>query len=146
MTPGPPASRLPLVARRYGLGVVLVLVSIVARMATVPTSSVRVGYLVFYPAVVITAWYGGLLPGLLTTGLAALAIMYFWIPPTYSLRIADPNDVVTMVVFVAIGIVVSALSEKVRQAIQHTEWHAARLDREIRERVKAQATVTSLAR
>lgn len=48
----------------------------------------------FFPfviAVTLSAWYGGLTPGLLSTVIGALAAIFFFVPPYYSLTISDPR-------------------------------------------------------
>ena len=48
----------------------------------------------FFPfviAVTVSAWYGGLKPGLLSTALGALAAIFFFVPPHYTLNISDPR-------------------------------------------------------
>ena len=61
-----PASRLPGLLFRYTLR---------------DAFGVKVPYLQFYPAIIFSAWHGGLWPGLLATGLSALGAMYFFLPP-----------------------------------------------------------------
>ena len=46
---------------------------------------------IFFPfviAVTVSAWYGGLRPGLLATVLGAVFAVFFFVPPYYSLGIA----------------------------------------------------------
>jgi K+-sensing histidine kinase KdpD len=49
-----------------------------------PTSSP-----LFLAAVVVSAWYGGLGPGLLATALGLLGKAYFFMSPTRSLQVED---------------------------------------------------------
>jgi PAS domain S-box-containing protein len=71
----------------------------------------RLPLLTFFPAVALAAWLGGLRPGLVTTLLCALAAAYLWFPPTHSLRGKEPADLVALALFVAIGVLLSALNE-----------------------------------
>ena len=43
----------------------------------------------------LSAWYGGLGPGLLATGLGALAVDYFFEHPAYELGISNPDTLAT---------------------------------------------------
>lgn len=54
----------------------------------------------FFVAVMVSAWYGGLGPGLLATLLSTLAINYFYVEPTYSFSINNWSYVVRSGVFV----------------------------------------------
>src|SRR5260370_25076910 len=65
----------------------------------------------FSPAVPLSAWVGGLGPGLVTTGLCALSAVYFWIPPTHSFLIGTFGDRVSLAGFLFIGAAISALNE-----------------------------------
>jgi PAS domain S-box-containing protein len=71
----------------------------------------RLPLLTFFPAVALAAWLGGLRPGLVTTLLCALAGAYLWFPPTHSLRGKEPADLIALALFVAIGVLLSALNE-----------------------------------
>jgi len=66
-------------------------------------------YLFFIPAVIFIAWYGGWGPALTATTLAALSGAYF-LPPPYSLSIADPNDILRLVLFVLMALSISTFA------------------------------------
>jgi PAS domain S-box-containing protein len=68
-------------------------------------------YLIFHPAILLAAWVGGLGPGLLTTGLCALAATYFWMPPFHAVWIGSGADRVAILTFLGIGLAISVLSE-----------------------------------
>jgi K+-sensing histidine kinase KdpD len=55
----------------------------------------NVPYLQFFPAILIAAWYGGLGPGMLATGLSALAAMYIFLPPA-GLAVSGISDVLSL--------------------------------------------------
>jgi PAS domain S-box-containing protein len=76
---------------------------------------VTVPYIQFYPAIIVAAWYGGAGPGVIATGLSALAAMYFFLPPA-GFAVGDSADVLALAVFVATGVVISLLNHRVRQA------------------------------
>ena len=69
----------------------------------------------FFAAVALSAWYGGLLPGLLATLLAGLASAFFLFEPIYSLRIGW-DDVIRVAVFTLVATVVGVLQEASRQS------------------------------
>lgn len=70
----------------------------------------------FLAAVVVSAWYGGLGPGLVTTGIAVLAKLYFFMPPTGSLLVDDVATVLYLVVFVLVAVLISSLTGALRRA------------------------------
>jgi len=70
-----------------------------------------VPFLMFVPAIVLSAWAGGFWPGMATTVLSALLANYFWLPPFHSFRLATGRELIAFVIFIAIGATICALSE-----------------------------------
>ena len=54
-------------------------------------------------------------PGIMTTVVCALTANYFWISPTHSFLVGDPGDLIALVLFAAIGTLISALNEAWRR-------------------------------
>lgn len=79
----------------------------------------------FYPAIMVTAWFGGLWPGLVATGLAVAFVQYLWLAPIRSVQAQTPGDLVALVLFGCIGLVMSVLSESMHRAVRRE--HAARV-------------------
>ncbi|MGF2035766.1 MAG: PAS domain S-box protein [Nostoc sp. CmiVER01] len=75
----------------------------------------------FFAAVMVSAWYGGLGPGLLTTVLSTLAVNYLFFQPVYSLNIININFLVPLVVFMLTAGLISLLNESRRTAQQKAE-------------------------
>src|ERR1700720_2890295 len=96
---------------RYAVAVACAVAAVLARMSLASVWGLTFPYLTFYPAVLLSAWVGGLGPGLVTTGLCALAAVYFWISPTHSFLIDTLGDRVSLVGFLFIGAAISALNE-----------------------------------
>jgi PAS domain S-box-containing protein len=115
---------------RYALAVLIVGIATLIQAVLPPT----LPSVVSYPAVFLAAWLGGLGPGLLATFLSALAIAYY-LPPDFSLAIADPRDQLDLVVFVVLsGALVLGLVrlrqalDAREQALRAAEETSARLD------------------
>jgi PAS domain S-box-containing protein len=70
-----------------------------------------VPFLMFVPAIVLSAWAGGFWPGMATTVVSAILANYFWLPPFYSFRLATGRELIALVIFIAIGAMICALSE-----------------------------------
>ncbi|MHC0061949.1 PAS domain S-box protein [Nostoc sp. UIC 10890] len=75
----------------------------------------------FFAAVMVSAWYGGLGPGLLATVLSTLAINYFFFKPLYPQNITNLNIVIPLVVFMLTAGLISWLNESRRIAQQQAE-------------------------
>jgi signal transduction histidine kinase len=70
--------------------------------------------LLFYPAVLVAAWFGGLAPGALAVLLSSIAIAYWFLPPLSGFEAGD--DVLDMAVFIAMGLTVAALMARTRES------------------------------
>ena len=63
-------------------------------------------------AVVVTALLGGLWPALLSAVIGSALLNYFFIPPLYTLRVSQSHNVLTLVVFVLVAALVSAVVQR----------------------------------
>ncbi len=102
---------------RYGLAVALVAASFLLRLAL--TACVGPGlptYITFYPAVMVAALLGGLGPGLLATGLAALAAAHWIVFPSWDLPANNLRDSVGLGLFSVLGAGMSVVAELYRRA------------------------------
>ncbi len=70
--------------------------------------------LVFLTAVLASAVMGGLLPSLFAAALSVLAFNFFFLPPLYTLVIADRENVVTLFFFAIVAVIASNLTAAVR--------------------------------
>lgn len=66
---------------RYGVAILVVGVALGIKLLLDPLIPQDVPFLLIFGAVMVSAWYGGLGPGLLTTVLAGLATGYFFLLP-----------------------------------------------------------------
>jgi two-component system sensor histidine kinase KdpD len=74
--------------------------------------------LVLLVAVLASAVVYGLLPSLVAGLICALAYNFFFLPPLYSFTISDPENIVTLLVFLLVASIASNLTARVRsQAI-----------------------------
>src|SRR5205823_1791674 len=83
---------------------------------------------------------------LLTTLLSALAMDYFWLPPTFAFGMREPGDLIGFVLFLGVGLLVSALNARLLQAQRDAEAAAAELRREVDERRTAEEAAAKLAK
>ncbi|MFN6530348.1 PAS domain S-box protein [Nostoc sp. ChiSLP03a] len=75
----------------------------------------------FFAAVMVSAWYGGLGPGLLATLLSTFAVNYFFFKPLHGQNITNLNIVVPLVVFMLTAGLISWLNESRRTAQRQAE-------------------------
>ncbi|MBD2437918.1 PAS domain S-box protein [Nostoc sp. FACHB-110] len=81
----------------------------------------------FFAAVVVSSWYGGLAPGLFATVLAVLLNNYFFIPPIYSLLPNTWTDILQLIVFSLVALLISSLNSDLYFAKQQSEFKLAKL-------------------
>jgi two-component system sensor histidine kinase KdpD len=65
--------------------------------------------LLFLVLVVVVALVGGFLPAVLAAIIGSLLLNYYFIPPVHKLTIAQANNALALVVFVAVGLLVSSV-------------------------------------
>ena len=68
-------------------------------------------------AVILSAWFGGVGPGLLATTLSALAFYYYFLPPMYSMD-AKPGEIPRLVIFMVSALFVGSLTAAQRSAME----------------------------
>lgn len=71
----------------------------------------------FLCAVILSAWFGGVGPGLLATSLSALAFYYYFLPPIHSLG-PKPDEIARLIVFMLSALFVGSLSVAQRSATE----------------------------
>ena len=95
-------------ASAYAAAVVSVAVATLATFLMQPWMGPSIS-LLFFPAVLTVAMYGGYGPALLATVLSAMSLAYFFVPPRYSLNIG-PDDAIRLAVFTAVAVVMAWVS------------------------------------
>jgi len=72
--------------------------------------------IIFVIPIAISAYLGGLGPGLVATILSVLSADYFTTPPFSSFRIAHPVDYLRLGTLLAVGVLISLLSDSLLRA------------------------------
>ena len=73
-------------------------------------------YILFYPAVYVSARLGGKRIGIAATIISGFLIPYFFIPPFYSLAIVPASRAVSVLAFLVVGILFAYMQEHLQQA------------------------------
>lgn len=74
--------------------------------------SIASDVLVFQLLVVVVALVGGIWPALFAAVGAGLLLNFFFVEPLYTITIADPLDVLTLVIFVVVAVLVSVVVDQ----------------------------------
>jgi len=86
------------------------------RAAVDPWLGRSVPYLMYYPAVMIAAWWGGFWPGVFATALSAGAAAYAYLRPAGAFSIDEPGAALSLALFSINSVVVALFGEYVRRA------------------------------
>lgn len=95
--------------RRYGMAVISVAIAFMLMLWLNPwVAMTESPFLLFFGAVMISAWDSGRNSGLLSTALSALLTAYFFMTPVYSWQL-DLSNSLRLLLFVLQGILISVL-------------------------------------
>ncbi len=97
-------------------------------------------YPLFLAAVMVSSWYGGRGAGLFAITLSALLCAYFFIPPFYSLAVAQ-NSIDGLVQFVLVSLLISCLNTRLRSTQEIAERNAREAQRNYEDLRQSQENV-----
>ena len=114
-------------ALQYTAAIAAAVLAVALRRMLDPVWGDKYPFILFFPAIALSAWLGGLRPGLLTTLLCFAAAEYFWIPPFGSWAVDNPSDVVALLVLSMVGVLISGLNEAWRRGAEKVMQSKERL-------------------
>jgi PAS domain S-box-containing protein len=120
---------------RYGVAALVVGAAVLVKWLLDPLTVQDTPFLLILGAIMVAAWYGGLGPGLLATGLSALATDYFFLNPKVSFTAFGP-ELLDLGAFVLEGVLVCVLTSSLRTArdrAEHSTLEARRHQERVRE-------------
>ncbi len=98
-------------------GLALVVLTTLANLLIAPVVGINPIDMLYLVPVIATATLFGLRPALIASLAAAIAYNFFFLPPTYTLTIQSPENVVTFLVLAGVGIVASQLAGRLRRNV-----------------------------
>ncbi|WP_342151139.1 sensor histidine kinase KdpD [Methylorubrum sp. SB2] len=102
--------------RPYGLALLATAAGLGLALLLQPQTGIENADLILLTAVVAVAVRFGLGPSLAAVVAASLAYNFFFLPPVYTLTIADPANIAAFVLFTLVAVVVSNLAGRSRRA------------------------------
>ena len=133
--------------RGYAIGLVAVVVAVVLAAAIKLALDPFIGtgglFLLFSVAVLIAAWYGGLMPGLTTTLLAGAVGGFFFVPPRFSFG-SQSGDTILLVLFLIEGGLISLAAGQLRSARARAELSTERALGDLANQQRAEMTAQEL--
>jgi PAS domain S-box-containing protein len=103
------------IALRYGVAVLAAGAALGIKLLLDPLTVQDTPFLLVFGAIIVSAWYGGLGPGLLATAVSALATDYFFLYPRGTLT-GFSVEGIDVLAFTLEGVLVSVLTSSLRSA------------------------------
>jgi PAS domain S-box-containing protein len=110
----------PSLPLRYGMALLSVGLAALIRYLLTQIWDSRLPYLISFPAIVVTALYGGLGPALVALGLSALCASVLVQSTSDALNLNDPRGLTGMIAFCIVGLLIALVSDGQRRA----RWRA----------------------
>ncbi|MFS0517191.1 ATP-binding protein [Nostoc sp. UIC 10607] len=132
----------------YGVAIGSTAIALLLSLWLEPLISRTIGAF-FYIAIIVSTWYGGFRPGIVTVVLSTLAIDYFLIPPRYQPGINQPEDVLRLGLFLLVALIINLVTgnlqysrQKIQQLNQQlSQENAEQLRMTLDDRKQAQETL-----
>src|SRR5215207_3803932 len=103
------------IALRYGVAVLAAGAALGIKLLLDPLTVQDTPFLLVFGAIIVSAWYGGLGPGLLATAVSALATDYFFLYPKGTIT-GFSVEGIDVLAFTLEGVLVSVLTSSLRSA------------------------------
>jgi signal transduction histidine kinase len=110
---------------RYAVAVISVAVALGLKLLLVPILSEDEPFLLFFAAILVTAVFGGLGPGLLATTIASLIDNYFFVEPYFQFGFSRTDQQGRLVLFIVEGVFISIICARLQAARRRAESSAA---------------------
>jgi signal transduction histidine kinase len=118
---------------RYGVAAAAVIVAAGIKAALDPALGHESPFLLFFGAVVVSGWFGGVGPAVLATLVSAFVSAYFFFPPQFSLWISGAGDRIRLVIFILEAALVGLLSAALQAARRRAEEGTRLLQADVEE-------------
>ncbi|MBC1224098.1 PAS domain S-box protein [Nostoc sp. UCD121] len=104
----------------YGVTILAVIAALLLTQLLLPVFEPSV-FTLFYAAVAVSAWYGGMRLGVLAIALSVITALYFLLEPVYSFDFLSLNVLVQLTTFSLVSFLITALSSELRTARRKAE-------------------------
>ena len=133
---------LPFLYATLAVAAALVVGEVLTEITPIPNLSI-----VFLLAVLVTAMSFGIWPAIYASLLSFLVYNFFFIPPIYTFTVAEPYELLALVIFLVVAVISSALAGRVREQarISASRMRAMRRLYEFTRRLSGLATLDALA-
>src|SRR6185295_17176300 len=112
---------------RYAVAILATVTALLLRKLLDPLIGPQYPYNTMFLAVVVSAWYGGIRPAIVSMVLGAGAILYWFVPPYHSFAVRSSAEAFGLLVFVLLSAAMAALGESTRRQVTQRETAEAAL-------------------
>jgi len=112
----------------YAAAVALVGLATALRLPFQGALGAEVPFLLYFPAVLAAAWFGGFGPGLVAGLLSALAAAFFWMPPAEGFPPLTTGNVIQLMLFLAVTAFMSSVIERMHRSIRRLDYAHGRIE------------------
>jgi PAS domain S-box-containing protein len=102
--------------QRYGVSILFVALATLLRLLLEKWLGKTVPFILYFLAVVASAWLGGLWAGIFATWLSTLAAWYFFVSPSTSFFLLEPIKLLQFCLFLSVAYLISFLVEALHRA------------------------------
>src|SRR5258706_899570 len=127
---------------RYAVACVAVALATATKVMLDPALGDHSPFLLFFGAVMVAAWFGGMGPALLATVGSALVAAYFFFPPDYSFAVVNYGDRIRLLAFVFEATLISLLSAALHAARRRAQDSERSLQADVAERTPRYDEIT----
>ncbi|MBN8635581.1 MAG: DUF4118 domain-containing protein, partial [Anaerolineae bacterium] len=113
-------------AAAYLIAFCSILFAAVFKLILVNQLATDTPFILFYGAIVITTWYGGLAPGIFASTVCALLSTFFFLPPYFTFTLTDPESLFRVSLFLFETTIIVYLIHtlrKTREEDSHQQAH-----------------------
>ncbi len=90
----------------------------------------------FYIAIIVSTWYGGFRPGIVTLVLSTLAIDYLLMPPRYQFWIDQPEKLLRLSIFLLVALVINLITSNLQYSRRKIQQLNQQLSQENAEQLR----------
>ncbi len=110
---------------RYALAVLSSALAIVLKLGLRPLMGNEAPYLFVLPAVIVSAWFGGIGPAIVATLMTAMAINYFFLPPQYSFELNSIQAFAGIIIYLIEAVFIIFIVQRRNRASQQMKERAS---------------------
>ncbi|MCC5628310.1 PAS domain-containing protein [Nostoc sphaeroides CHAB 2801] len=119
----------------YGVAIGSTAIALLLSLWLEPFISRTVGAF-FYIAIIVSSWYGGFRPGIVTVILSTLAIDYLFILPRYQFLIYQPQELLRLSIFLLVALSINLITSNLQHSRQKIKQLSQKLAQENAEQLR----------